>query len=554
MMEDYKMKAAKFYLFSALSVLAAVFSVTSCKEGIEGVYDPETGKVTIPYSIRLSSIDTKVSYESDTYGVKAGDVIEITGTDITGTLTYSGAGQAFSGSLTYEESTYPSGPASSTALHAVLKNADNLTFVGSDYTSAIADDLETAVEKFSCFAGDFTFGATGNVRLDQQSAFVEATVTFNFDNGNFDLSGATSVDVIVDGSLTISGTATLAQVGSTHSYSTDFVIAMPGGTTLTDASVIQICDRDVQLTASDKTLARNTKYTFSGSVDFKPQLGDPFWSDGTYGRIAHGAGVSITGIIVFVNNYEDSDDSELAQEARAMTEYGSGYGHALVMSLKNAGTSIEWSTANTLNGTAITKPNQILGSGNFGNMSGYSNTMTQIADAANTAANTARDYRSGEGDTMTGTSGWFLPSISQWVYSISIRGFGGADYARDWINGAGNNWLTNGGLSDLVYVKNNGSVNANLLVSSLNDRMQVLYDQFGCDFDSFGMTSGSDFSDNYWSSSENSADKALRMNFGSVETYNGDYYSTIKTNNISKQSTYAWKSAFIMKVRPFLAF
>lgn len=548
------MKAAKLYLFSALSVLAAVFSLTSCKERIEGVYDPETGKVTIPYSIRLSSIDTKVSYESDTYGVKAGDVIEITGTDITGTLTYSGSGQAFSGSLTYEESTYPTGPESSTVLHAVLKNADNLTFDGSDYTAAIADDLETAVEMFSCFTGDFTFGATGNVSLSQQSAFVEATVTFNFDNGNFDLAGDTSVDVIVDGSLTISGTATLAQVGSTHSYSTGFVIAMPGGTTLTDASVIEICDRDVQMTASDKTVAANTKYTFSGSVDFKPQLGDPFWSDGTYGRISHGSGKTITGIIVFVNNYEDSDDDELAQEARAMTEYGSGFGHALVMSLKNAGTGVQWSTANTLNGTAITSPSKILGSANFGNMSGYSNTMTQIADAANTAANTARDYRSGEGDTMTGTSGWFLPSISQWVYSISIRGFGGADYARDWINGAGNNWLTKGGLSDLVYVKNNGSVNENLLVTSLNDRLQVLYDQFGCDYDSFGMTSGSDFADNYWSSSENSADKALRMNFGSVESYNGDYYSTIKTNNISKQSTYAWKPAFIMKVRPFLAF
>lgn len=551
------MKAAKLYLFSALSVLVAVFSLTSCKERIEGVYDPETGKVTIPYSIRLSSIDTKVSYESDTYGVKAGDVIEIAGTDITGTLTYSGAGQAFSGSLTYEESTYPTGPESSTALHAVLKNADNPTFDGSDYTAAVAPDLQTAVEKFSCFTGDFTFGATGNVSLSQQSAFVEATVTFNFDNGNFDLTGDTSVDVIVDGSLTISGTATLAQVGSTHSYSTVFVIAMPGGTTLTDASVIDICDRDIQMTASDKTVAANTKYTFSETVDFKPQIGDPFWSDGTYGRISHGSGASITGIIVFVNNYEDSDDSELANEARAMTEHSSGFGHALVMSLKNAGTSVKWSTDNTLNGTAITSPSQILGSSNFGNMSGYSNTNTLIANVANTAAITAHDYRSGEGDTMTGTSGWFLPSISQWVYSISIRGFGGADYARNWIvNETYVNWLTKGTLTNLVLVKNNGSVNENLLVMSLNDRMQVLYDQFGCEFDSFGMTSGSDFSDNYWSSSEYNASNAIRMNFGSVETHSGtgDKYSSIKTNYLSKQSTWAWKSAFIMKVRPFLAF
>jgi hypothetical protein len=190
-------------------------------------------------------------------------------------------------------------------------------------------------------------------------------------------------------------------------------------------------------------------------------------------------------------------------------------------------------------------------------MSGYSNTITLIANAANIAAVTARNYRSSEGDTMTGTSGWFLPSISQWVYSISIRGFGGADYARNWIvNETYVNWLTKGTLSNLVLVKNNGSVSENLLVTSLNDRMQALYVQYGCEYDSFGMYSGSDFADNYWSSSEYNASNAIRMNFGSVETRTdtGDKYSSIKTNNLSKQSTYAWKSAFVMKVRPFLAF
>ncbi|MBR4788330.1 MAG: hypothetical protein IK030_01290 [Bacteroidales bacterium] len=553
------MKTTRFYFLSVLSVLAAVFSLTSCKEGIEGVYDPETGLVTIPYSIRLSSLDTKVSFaDNPNYGVKSGDVIVISGTDISGTLTYTGGiDQAFSGSLSYEESTYPTGPADDTPLHAVLKNADNLSFDGSDYSAAVASDLQTAVEKFSCFTGDFTFGTPSNVRLNQQSAFVTATITFNFENGNFHLTGETSMDVIVSPSLTIYGTAVLAQVGSTNSYSTSFAFALPGGTTLTSDSVIQLCDRDFQLATSDKVVARNNKYSFSDELDFHPQLGDPFWSDGTYGRIAHDPGVVVTGIIVFVNNYEDSNLSELAVEARALTEKASGYGHALVMSLKNAGAGVKWtnnSGNNALNGAAIKSPSEILGTSN---VSGYSNTQTLIANAANTAANTAYNYRSGEGDTMTGTSGWFLPSIGQWVYSISTRGFGGAAPAEDWlVNESYKNWLTKGELSNLVLVKNNGSATENLLVTSLNNRLQLLYDQFGCDFDSFGMTSEGAFSDNYWSSSEYDASNAIRMNFGSVETHSetGDKYSSIKTNYLSKQSTSAWKAAFVMKVRPFLAF
>jgi hypothetical protein len=84
--------------------------------------------------------------------------------------------------------------------------------------------------------------------------------------------------------------------------------------------------------------------------------------------------------------------------------------------------------------------------------------------------------------------------------------------------------------------------------------MEVLDTDYSCGYDSFGMTSGSDFSDNYWSSSEKNEDYALRMNFGSVETYNGNNYSTIKASPVEKNQTYFWRKPFIMKIRPFLAF
>ena len=93
--------------------------------------------------------------------------------------------------------------------------------------------------------------------------------------------------------------------------------------------------------------------------------------------------------------------------------------------------------------------------------------------------------------------------------------------------------------------------------------MQVLKDQFDPNnngfYDEFGMyyldpKEGDCYADNYWSSTETSAAQAIRMNFGSVEYYNGDYYSTIKVKGENKTSTSSWKSAFKMKVRPFLAF
>ena len=496
--------------------------------------------------------------------------------DIEGELSEDGEGN-WKGSVSYLTSLgEPTGSTSITATLIHADNSDQSTYAnGIAYQQGSASSLlQAAVEKYSLFKAIFNYGATG-ATFQQQACFIDATVTFVFENGNFHLAGETSVEVVVDNSLTVSGRAMLSQddIDPSH-YNANFVIALPGGTTLTDASIIQICDRNVQMikTGTTKTLAANNKYTVDRSYDFKPQLGDPFWSDGTYGRIAHSNGVTVTGIIVFVNNYEDSDESDLAKEARALTEKSSGFGHALVMSLKNAGTGVKWtnkSENNSLNTTAITTPkgyeaNSILGTTN---VSGFSNTNTLIGNAANTAAKTAHDYRSTAGDTMTGTTGWFLPSIGQWVYSISTRGFGDAAPAEDWLINKSpyNKWLKNGDLSNLVLVKNNGAATENLLVKSLNDRMQVLYDQFGsqlCDFDSFGMwlygdpTDGDCFSDNYWSSSEKSASEAIRMNFGSVEIRSdtGDHYSSIKTNSLSKQSTYAWKSAFVMKVRPFLAF
>lgn len=551
------------FLSIILSIIS-LFAVSCQKETLKQDEEDTKERVVIPFN--LKTVLTKVSYDgvNNRYSFKDGDKLAISSTsraDIEGELS-NVEGNSWSGTISYDPN--EGELEEETPLKVTLVHADNDD--PSTYANGIAYDLgssssllQVAIENYSLFTADITYG-NPNANLSQQACFLNATVNFTFDNDNWDFDGQEGpVDVVIDNSLTISGRTVLNQIDATH-YTSNFVIAMPGGTEITPTSVIRICDRDIQILNKNKTLDANKKYTVSRSLVFKPELGDPFWSDGTYGRITHTTG-EVIGIIVYVNNNEAGDDE--------LTEKASGWGHALVMSLKNADNDndpstplvgIKWATSNAHYGdytpSFITTPSNVVATSY---VSGLSNTNALLTNVNNIAAEKAHSYRSGMGDVTTNRSDWFLPSIGQWVYSISTRGFGSAAPANEWLineSPSYRNWLTYGNLSNLVLVKNNGTATENLLVKSLNDRMQVLQDDFGCDYDSFGIQSGTDYADNYWSSSESTNSQAVRMNFGSVETRTdtGDKYSSIKVKGENKSNTFSWKSVFIMKVRPFLAF
>lgn len=539
----------KVFYFVLTVVLTALVSCQK-QEPAEPVW------VEIPYSV--STDITKVTYNNG-YSQKAGDKLRVQGTvreDISGLLTYDSVASEWSGSLRYLES--EGEPAVGTALTVTLVHADNADESTYAHGCMSVSTLAEAAEKLSLLTGSTTFGDTGTVILTQQATFVDVTVAINVVGAGSMVTGETSVDVIVGGSTLASGTAEIANVadqGDPAVYQAHFFMVLPGGTSISENDYVEICDRKAYLRnsgASSVTLAANTKYTLNRSIEFKPELGDPYWSDGTYGRIAHPSGVEVVGIIVFVNNYEDSDNSDLAAEARALTEKGSDFGHALVMSLRNANPNIKWGGTLTRYTEAVQSPSQTLATTN---VSGYLNTQAQRTETAPLAA---LNYRSG--DTHSGVdSGWFLPSIGQWMYSISTRGFGGADPAEDWTVTNNKNWLREGGLGNLVGVMQS-DLEENALVFSLNNRLEVLKQHLGCDYDAFGMTVNGLFGDNYWTSSEYSANQALRMNFGTVEMINNKQYSTIKVSAVTKSSkNYTYSSGGVsytypMKVRPFLAF
>lgn len=543
MVENYKedIKMKKVFWFILTAVLTAF---VSCQK--QGPAEPVW--VEIPYSV--STDITKVTYNNG-YSQKAGDKLRVRGVtreDISGILEYnSGVGQ-WEGNLRYLES--EGEPAVGTELTVTLVHADNDDESTYAHGCLGVSTLAEAAEKLSLLTGSTTFGSAGTVTLTQQATFVQVTVSFDFVGTGTMVTGETSVDVTVGGDHIASGTVEIANVAASGDpdYEAYFFMALPGGTEITENDYIEICDRKAFLRnsgASSVTLAANKKYTMARTVQFKPELGDPYWSDGTYGRIAHPAGIDIVGIIVYVNK----DDSA---ESLAVTESTHGGGHALVMALHNASSGDKWTSINAEALTPlVTTPAEAVA---ISNVSGFSNTQAQ---AGKRAPDYALNYRSGEGDDHTNDTGWFLPSVGQWIYSLSD--FASVDPMENWFNREGKNWITLGKFNDLVFVKE-GPADANLLIESLNNRFEVLQNHLGCTYDTFGILVWDGtvnkyvFSDSYWTSTEYNDSQAVRFNLGSVEQKNSKYYSTLKVAAIAKNSTFAWKQECPLKVRPFLAF
>lgn len=556
------------------ALLVAACHAPALDDNQETVVDPETS--TIPFSLKVSTEDTRVSYANGFFQFKPGDILRVKGKsrmDIEGDLSQNG--DVWSGYLSY--STSAGEPDDNTELEVTLIHANNsdmgeyaFALVGSGDVSEVTTEslLRFAVEHYSLFTADVTF-ATTSATLKQQATFLDVTFTFDFDGSHEVEPGQALVDLEINGKEVSTQTQFYATDSRNEDFQVHFMAVIPGGKRPDEFSLM-VGDREVEFN-SDSPLVRNMNYTIDRTVVYGPQLGDPFWSDGTYGRLNHAdQTASIVGIIVYVNHHYA--DTEKARIENAITEAGAGFGHGLVMALKNVtlvtngveNNRFRWSGTNgnqQCTAGFITTPSQTMDSPYF---SGYENTNNIVGKLGNendSAASLAKNY--GVSVKAGTSSGWFLPSIGQWMYTISIDGFGNAEHADEWINGAGRNWLQNGNVTgDLVYVKMCDDPGVNVLVKALNDRLSKLHSDFSSsysfEYEGFGDPSGEvNISDNYWSSTEKNANQAIRMNLGTVEKWSGVYYSTIKAKGENKTTIKVYSDNGVdykMKVRPFLAF
>lgn len=563
-----------------LTACAAVLFAAACSapalEEIQLPEEPEKPvvceKATIPFSLTVTTEGTRVSYEEGTYQFKAGDKIHVQGktrTDLEGYLTQNG--NVWSGNLSYDGEQ----PATDTPLAITLVHADNTDV--STYAKAIVGSatdgsslLREAVEHYSLFTADnVTLGSTSAV-LYQQATFLDVTVEFDFDGSHIIDAGKALVDLkTTQGEVTEETDFYEKPNTNGEDFYVHFMAVIPGNQKVKDFS-LTVGDRPITFTDTDKDLPRNKKFTVNRTIAFHPQVGDPFWSDGTYGRLRHpDSEEHIVGIVVYVN--KGGDIADAITEKRTEANGKQLFGHGLVMALTNAAVDVKWSEAGgkiQCTGETITKPEQTLSSST---LSGYSNTesiitaLTNAGAVSGSAALLAKNYTyNGFSVSTTSTTGWFLPSIGQWMYTISEDGFGGADPASDWTNGNGVRWLESpeyplsGDLGDLIYVKECTDSKLNVLVSSLNDRLAQFQQEFQVTYDPFGDPSTTNnVSDNYWTSSEKNASDAIRMNLGSVKQRSGKFYSTIKVKGEEKTKVTVYTEGGVnykMKVRPFLAF
>lgn len=190
------------------------------------------------------------------------------------------------------------------------------------------------------------------------------------------------------------------------------------------------------------------------------------------------AGTTAIGVIAYVDDATTTADDEI-------TEKSHGGGHGLVLCLKNAASNVKWSTEQVSKFTGQTVTNAD-GLRRTTNVSGYTNTATLTADAATAAkypaAAAAKNYT---GLTApTGTTGWFLPSAQQWVKIQTALG------ELDVNDITWSSWFDN--------------------EHTASDKWDAAFVKAGTgNYDSVARYNTAN--DYYWSSSENSANNAIRL-------------------------------------------
>lgn len=249
-------------------------------------------------------------------------------------------------------------------------------------------------------------------------------------------------------------------------------------------------------------ILRNCNYTYAVNilgadtvdvrVELKPQIGDIYYSDGTWSSTLDNKKTPVG--IIFSTTTSTKD-------------YNKGYTHGYAMALKNASTSCIWGSTDTAyTSTAITDISTVLTDYN-----GY--TYTNLESSC-TAASAAKGYTGAT--APIGTSGWYLPSIGQW-FQICVN-LGG-------MNGSSSGYIDSG---SLISWSNQASTCAEAINSVLSNAGSGNYDVFALDDQQY-----------YWSSSEYSSIYAYKADFSSD-------YGNMRLND--------YKKNVVGYVRPVVAF
>ena len=564
-------------LFAAMFLTVAVVSCSKESQPLSPAPEPVVEEIkpvakVINYSVSVKngSSSTKAIIDPDDPNQRrqvfaTGDQLKISGTDITGTLNLqSGAGTQsaqFVGTLQYTGS--GDEPAPSLALSAILTNANDKR-INNGYSNAISSSLSEAVEQFSNLTATSTYGER-TFNLTQGSTFI------NFDLIAYGLDGSCTVTITDDNSYSLSGTVTVSDEKAV------FTASFAGGTTLVNPIVT--------ITSGTKVIKRpfGSASTSLGTnkaskvTDKAPQIGDIYYSDGTWSRNRQTSGAQALGLIVYVNNSEARYPSGVT-DAQAfkdgVTEKANGFGHGLVIAMSNhpiETKGVLWSTNTTRvgNGDPNTPFEQDWWSGGDLAKEGYmlisyngigKTRYMQQSPNVFPVAGAITDYNTVAPITTDLMSGWFLPTVTQWI--ATFMGLGECpndDFVPSWRDS------NQSGVSQYVYFPKDGDFYYQGNISQGN-----IYDKF-----SYYASEISDFTmptnicaepgwnyqkhksknynwNYYWTSTQISEARALCVGFR--DGVDGNYYKGVILAHQEKNRAGNGSPMTGRSVRAFLAF
>ena len=369
----------------------------------------------------------------------------------------------------------------------------------------------------------------------------QAVLMFKFEDENETIVPVQSIEVKYDNN---EFTVKVDKTNKGQGEPDEIFIGIPECSSVT-LKVTDTDGRQYNYTKTSSNLLKNGYlYPVAVRMHQEPKLGDPYYSDCTYGRNKHAAGASVVGIIVYLG-------------AGAITEESAGYGHGLVMALTDASQSAQWgpTTSSISNDEDKVRAEVKVGAEKalvcYGGLA-TTNTINSRSDNTKfPAANAVKGYSVKVDEKKC--SGWFLPASGQWL-SV-IYGLCGAAYP-DKANGT---WWKNGkdllwgetGFTDKAKVLGADSDYAHVII---NNKLQAAA-ELNTDGSYSAIETG--YKNNwvsYWTSTEcivtkdgvtNTTGNAIRMNFG-VEDSGETKYSSIKSDSKGKGTQ--------LRVRAFLAF
>lgn len=223
-----------------------------------------------------------------------------------------------------------------------------------------------------------------------------------------------------DGTSPVVATSLTVKVGG-NSYdispdtpTSEIFVAMPAAS-----------NRDVTLTATSSdgyfscektgiTFEKGKYYTIGVKMTRIPTLGDIYYSDGTFSTTLEDGKTPI-GIIAYVGTDAFTENGVTLRDGTTTLQ-----SHGLVLCLKNAAGGVVWRRDGMLDITDMTSEPFVDDTGDLkrtSNVSGYANTKF-LAEKTDAAADYPAAYLAWNYSLLpapSSTTGWFLPSIQQWV-------------------------------------------------------------------------------------------------------------------------------------------